>query len=657
MRRSRRFVLEPLEDRCVPATFGNPWPDATHLTLSFAPDTTHLNGQTSSLFKTLNATASTASWERTIFRAFQTWATVSNVNISLVSDGGQPFGIPGRPQSDPRFGDIRIGAGNFSSEVAAFSVPFAVAAGSNSGDVRLNSAVMGKSTSPDLYSVLLHEAGLVFGLPENLDTASVMDTYYQGASTGLSAGDVSAIQAMYGARPADPYAVPAGTNPLTQAAALSWFKDANGILSMDVDSQLAAVGSKDAFSFQAPSSTGGLVVTLQRAGLSLLTPRVTVYNSYGQVVGSAASTDPTGGDLNIQVNNVRSGARYFITVEGATGDVFDVGSYKLQVQSKPAPSGLLGGLLGVVNSLLGVVLDILPLNLSFGTATSGTPQNSPNNQVNYAFHDTILASGQSEYFQVQAPPASSGDGVMNVMAWGVGNSQLVPQVTVYDANQQVVPSEVIVNEAGSIAVQVKGVTAGAGYYVKVTGPSSGLLSTGEYFLGINFVPNPEQLTTMAAGQLTPQAPSQQGQLDVQRTGLYHFVLGSDANTGTGSVLTITDASGTIVGQLLAAAGQTTSMTLSLTAGTYRLSLSAFRSDGKALSAVNLTLLMEMLSDDIGAQPQDTSSLPTSGTSTSSSGANYYSTSNPPPDSTYYNYDWTGSGPGTSNSASTGYTTV
>ena len=29
--------LEPLEDRLAPAIFGNPWPDATRLSVSFVP--------------------------------------------------------------------------------------------------------------------------------------------------------------------------------------------------------------------------------------------------------------------------------------------------------------------------------------------------------------------------------------------------------------------------------------------------------------------------------------------------------------------------------------------------------------------------------------------------------------------------------------------
>ena len=55
MNPSHRLYVEPLEDRTVPVTWGNPWPDATHLTLSFAPDGTAVGDRTSELFRTLDA--------------------------------------------------------------------------------------------------------------------------------------------------------------------------------------------------------------------------------------------------------------------------------------------------------------------------------------------------------------------------------------------------------------------------------------------------------------------------------------------------------------------------------------------------------------------------------------------------------------------------
>ncbi len=87
--------LERLEGRYAPATWGNPWPDPSHLTLSFVPDGTLVAGHSSNLFQTLNALAPTKTWQNTILRAFQTWATQANINLAVVPDQGLPLGSPG----------------------------------------------------------------------------------------------------------------------------------------------------------------------------------------------------------------------------------------------------------------------------------------------------------------------------------------------------------------------------------------------------------------------------------------------------------------------------------------------------------------------------------------------------------------------------------
>src|SRR3954465_7377088 len=101
--------LTRLEDRCTPATWNNPWPDAAHLTLSFAPDGTPVGAAGSSMYSLLSR-YHTADWQLAALRAFQTWAVNANINVSVLADGGQPFGTDGAPQGDTRFGDVRLGA-------------------------------------------------------------------------------------------------------------------------------------------------------------------------------------------------------------------------------------------------------------------------------------------------------------------------------------------------------------------------------------------------------------------------------------------------------------------------------------------------------------------------------------------------------------------
>src|SRR5437588_8698870 len=137
---ARRWELEQLEDRIVPAKFGIPWHDANHLTLSLVPDGTPIASHQSNLFQTLDNQIGAGLWQRDLLRAFQTWAVQANVNVGVVADGGQPFGVPGPEQHDPRFGDIRVGAQSMSPEVLSISVPPGPdLSGTLSGDVFLNS--------------------------------------------------------------------------------------------------------------------------------------------------------------------------------------------------------------------------------------------------------------------------------------------------------------------------------------------------------------------------------------------------------------------------------------------------------------------------------------------------------------------------------------
>src|SRR5260370_41546729 len=103
MKRKYSLVLEHLEDRLTPSTFGQTWPDPGHLTLSFAPDTTKIGGTTSSLFTLLNSSMSTSTWQTAILRDFQTSADQANNNIGVSSDSRLPLGTTTAIQVDSRF--------------------------------------------------------------------------------------------------------------------------------------------------------------------------------------------------------------------------------------------------------------------------------------------------------------------------------------------------------------------------------------------------------------------------------------------------------------------------------------------------------------------------------------------------------------------------
>src|SRR5262245_43790487 len=185
MGKSLPLTVEKLEDRSVPAVFGTPWSDSSHITLSFAPDGTLISNAPSNLTSFLGE--NNAAGRDEILRAYQNWVASANINIGLVADSGDAFDAPGEVQGDSRFGDIRIGARAWASDVLALTTPFNYF-NPGSGNVAINSgvsySVAGSSGTYDLFTVIMQESGHSLGLGNSTNTNSVMYEWYQGKRTG-----------------------------------------------------------------------------------------------------------------------------------------------------------------------------------------------------------------------------------------------------------------------------------------------------------------------------------------------------------------------------------------------------------------------------------------------------------------------------------------
>src|SRR5262245_13978515 len=220
----QRLIFEQLEDRTVPANWGVAWPGADHLKVSFVPDGTLVDGSPSGLFQQFDGQTANGAWKTEILRALQTWAVNANINLGLVSDGGQAIGSAGPAQGSPNFGDIRVASRPMGTDVVALTSPFDVSTGTRSGDMIFNSASalgVGSEAPYDLFTVALHEAAHVFGLSDNLNSTSVLYRYYQGVRTGLGAADIALLQQLSGTRTPDSYEGVAGNDSLALAAVMN----------------------------------------------------------------------------------------------------------------------------------------------------------------------------------------------------------------------------------------------------------------------------------------------------------------------------------------------------------------------------------------------------------------------------------------------------
>lgn len=610
----RRTILcvEALEDRCAPATWGNAWPDGAHLTLSFAPDGTQVGSYTSNLYQTFDAIAPTKIWQAEILRAFQTWAAQANLNIAVVADQGQPLGTPGVMQSDSRFGDIRIAAHAMSPGAIAVASPFDLAAGTWSGDVQLNSAVsfgMNGSGQYDLFTVALHEAGHVFGLPDNNDPNSVECIDYLGVRTALSAADIAALQAINGLRPADAFEGTLGNNQFSTATRLNPIRNADGSLAMSVNADVTTLQDRDVYSFNSLLNLGAVDVTLRTAGISLLTPRLTVYNAAGAVISSTVYNDPLEGGVVLRLKNIKPLSTYYIRVESGQPNAFGIGSYELGIRELPFVSSLLGSVTttvthGLTTIVGGLLNNDLHTNDSFATASLIPEVNRSSTGTMSTYRGSISDASDVDFYRLQAP-AGSTNTVLTAMVWGLQN-QLDPRVRVFDAQQHLVAAEIVVNDSMTYAVQITNATPGATYYVEVVAANpDGAHGVGNYFVGVNFATRAVALQEMTAGTCTAAEPVVERWLTVNdRSQFFHFVLSATASSAANVQMTITDSAGRVVFTLTASTAEAVSRNVTLAPGTYRVRFTATTPDGSALPDVAFRLVGETMTDPQGPEPTD-----------------------------------------------------
>jgi hypothetical protein len=627
MRQRTRLFLERLEDRTAPATFGNPWPDAHHLTLSFVPDGTHVGKQSSQLFQTLNSQLGVAStvWETEILRAVQTWTSVANIDVGVVPDGGQALGVPGRVHGDSRFGDIRIAAVPMSGSGIAIATPYDVSAGTAAGDVILNTSYLfsiGNGTGYDLYSIMLHEIGHVFGLEETSDVNSPLAAQYAGVRTGIDANDVAAIQALYDARLPDAHELLSASGG---ASLLPVIDDSGNYVAPTVEAELSTIGGNELYQFSTASTALSATVSLQTSGLSLLEPKLTVYDASMNIVSSLNATSPLAGDLSAHLT-FQANSTYFIGVQGATSDIFAIGSYHLMVLPDQVviPSGSTISIPGDGNT-----------NSSFAGATVlSAASNLSGVRQMYRARGGITDGSDVDFYKITAPPNPNGThDVLTISARGREDGGLDPAVLVYNGAGTAVRGRVLMHQGGMYAVQVPDAVPGAIYYIAVQANNpTGAGSSGNYSLSVDFRSPTVHMIVLATGVFQDTVADNSGtptafaelELDLTQAMTIQLVLSvwqapsapaAPVTADQAIQMTIKDAAGNVIATLTTLAGQSQSVTLFLPAGTYYISLTCLETSPTE-PPLDFELDAIIVSDPIGTQAQSGGSTSTTSQGTS-----------------------------------------
>jgi hypothetical protein len=192
--------------------------------------------------------------------------------------------------------------------------------------------------------VALHEFGHAFGMGHSSIRSAVMYQSYTGQKQALTSDDASGIQAIYGARQPDIYNSGGASNgSFATAADLMSLLDPVALTAVVNNLDLTSTSGAEYFTVTAPPTTSGtLTVDVQSAGLSLLTPAVTVYAADQATVLRSASGAGlyNGANLTVTVNGVTAGQQFHVQVTGADTTQFSTGNFALALNfgSGPTPT-------------------------------------------------------------------------------------------------------------------------------------------------------------------------------------------------------------------------------------------------------------------------------------------------------------------------------
>jgi hypothetical protein len=605
--RPKRLSVEHLEDRITP-TWGVPWYNPGMLTLSFVPDGTIVSGVGSRLNDLLGSNS--ASWQREILRAYQTWAVHANINIGLVADGGQKLGVAGRAQGDGRFGDIRIGARPLSTGVGnvdlAGAIGFDYSGGTWSGDMLLNSlfpiGVGHTPTQYDLFSIALHEASHSFGFADDpTDLTSVLHPAYK-KWTGLAPADISLIQSLYGVRVGDAFEGDSGNGTISTAFDLTQ----NGNLT-SLSADITGTGDVDVYQFTTPAVDSGitsLTINLDAAGLSLLTARVTILDAQGNVVAGAVTTDPLNNDLAIDLPNYSPSTAYYVKVEGSGTDVFSAGAYALRL-NYPVTYGNGFGVGPAYVNTESAPNDTLQTAETLGFSTE-------THTDSFAVVGDLNHSADADWYVITPTSLTNFTGTLTVglVPQGQDTSAVRARVAVFDSQGNALPAVVVTNEQGAFTVQLANQTPGATYYLRVIAANpAGTQAVGGYVLAAHLaetaVTSFDALTTVT---LTASSATQYSQITLNQGRLTQYSLSASTQAGAPSTavrMSIFDANGRLVFTLSVEAGKPLATgTVWMSAGTYTVVFNAATRDGSPLQPLTLNLSARERSDPMDPYPID-----------------------------------------------------
>ena len=358
--------------------------------------------------------------------------------------------------------------------------------------------------------------------------------------------------------------------------------------------------------------SNGMTVMLEATGQSITAPNLSVYDNWGNLIGTTGTPDPTLGVLAIQVPKVTPGATYYIVAENGIATAFGQGVFRLGIDFRPwATVSSSTPCVATLNpDTVGPSQSYLTINTAMQLQTiAGYLANTK-----YATVDSLNTAGSTNYYQIQAPSVGRNQSqMMIVTGLATGPNGVMPLINVYDQHGNLVNAVVLTNANGSFVMMLPNAQSNQRYYIGVSANPVGGTTTGYYYVGVNFsVQPPPTLTQFISSTLNAGNPADVWNLNLSLNQLFQFVLTATTPAGqTGTVaLAIYDSSLNLVTSLSATSGQDPSTgVVYLPAGQYTIQVMSANPFTTQDPSVSYTLNGAFDSDPMGPTPVNPTTSP------------------------------------------------
>ena len=603
---------------------GMPWSNADRLTLSFAPDGTKISKYTSDLYTHFKSMLNANQLEAQIIKAFQIWGRQTNVNVGLVNDQGLDFGVQSLTQGSKRFGDIRIGAIPMAPDVYAIALRHdAATSGSWGGDILFNTNAP-FTDAKQFFAVALHEAGHVLGLKHNSDPTSVMNPATLGSS--LNGNDIAAIRAVYGERSLDLNEDSKSNNVIKDATRIENSGSLAGRIPYVVFGDLAT--NSDVDYFQLPPLSGysqAISFKLVSRGISLLRAKVSVYDEQGALISSIQSGGIRGAIITVTIPNAVDGETYFARVESADASLYSTGSYALittfdanvivgpQLTDEVAHGDYALLRQSDVRKLFlfpgnAYFNQELQLNDTFALAEGVNPSLGFANQFHYQINGSFSYANDVDFFSFKSPDVLAAGSALTLTLDIMEPGSLVPHLRIFDAQQNLMPTQLLINGNGQFVIQLAGAQPNEEYFVQVSADlPNDAFSRGNYSLTARFDQPLVDVQSFGANSVSDTERRRLHTLYVAETQMFHFSLtASNAFSRADAQLwmTIYDINGNVVYRNLTNPGQTrTTQSVILRPGSYVIHVNLAVRNGAVLGNSQMAYSIDGFADTDPVGPE------------------------------------------------------